>query len=223
MSNLRTLTSFKSALLGGGARPNLFEVSIPTFPSAALQSIPNQEWNAAAQTDLNFMCKAAQLPASNIASIDIPFRGRTLKVAGDRTIENWTITIINDENFSLRTKFEIWMNGIAKLDDNTGATSPAAYMADAYVYQLGRGYANNRHSTKNGGVADADAEPPVSVKPLRSYTFHSIFPVNVSAIDLSYDSSDTIEEFTVEFAVQSISANGGAGETDQNGVTINGF
>nr|BAR31881.1 phage tail tube protein [uncultured Mediterranean phage uvMED] len=223
MSNLRTLTSFKSALLGGGARPNLFEVSIPTFPTAALQSIPNQEWNAAAQTDLNFMCKAAQLPASNIASIDIPFRGRTLKVAGDRTIENWTITIINDENFSLRTKFEIWMNGIAKLDDNTGATSPGAYMADAYVYQLGRGYANNKHSTTNGGVADAGAEPPVKVNPLRSYTFHSIFPVNVSAIDLSYDSSDTIEEFTVEFAVQSISANGGTGETDQNGVTINGF
>tara|TARA_B100000530_G_scaffold292423_1_gene209520 strand:- start:785 stop:1456 length:672 start_codon:yes stop_codon:yes gene_type:complete len=223
MSNLRTLTSFKSALLGGGARPNLFEVSIPTFPAAALQSIPNQEWNAAAQTDLNFMCKAAQLPASNIASIDIPFRGRTLKVAGDRTIENWTITILNDEGFTLRTKFEIWMNGIAKLDDNTGATSPAAYMAEAYVYQLGRGYAKNKHSTSNGGAGDAAAEPPVKVKPLRSYTFHSIFPVNVSAIDLSYDSSDTIEEFTVEFAVQSISANGATGETDQNGVTINGF
>ena len=223
MSNLRTLTSFKSALAGGGARPNLFEVSIPTFPTAALESTPNQEWDSTAQSDLNFLCKAAQLPASNIASIDIPFRGRTLKVAGDRTIDNWTITIINDESFTLRTRFEAWMNGIAKMDDNTGATNPGAYMADAYVYQLGRGYANGRYSTTNGGSADAAADPPVVVSPLRSYTFHSVFPVNVSAIDLSYDSSDTIEEFTVEFAVQSISANGGNGEGDQNGTTINGF
>ena len=90
------------------------------------------------------MCKAAQLPASNIASIDVPFRGRTLKVAGDRTIENWTITIINDEDFNLRTRFEVWMNGIAKLDDNTGATLPDSYMVDAYVYQLGRGYSNGK-------------------------------------------------------------------------------
>ena len=96
-------------------------------------------------------------------------------------------------------------------------------MAEAYVYQLGRGYANNKFSTKNGGAGNATAEPPVKVKPLRSYTFHSIFPVNVSAIDLSYDSSDTIEEFTVEFAVQSISINGSTGETDQNGTTVNGF
>ena len=223
MSNLRTLTSFKSALAGGGARPNLFEVSIPTFPVAALQSVPSQEWDGAAQTDLNFMCKAAQLPASNVASIDVPFRGRTLKVAGDRTIDNWSITIINDEDFSLRTKFELWMNGIAKLDDNTGATNPAAYMAEAYVYQLGRGYANGRFSTTNGGAGDPTADPAVKVKPLRSYTFHSIFPVNVSTIDLSYDSSDTIEEFTVEFAVQSISVNGSTGESDQNGTTVNGF
>ena len=224
MSNLRTLTSFKSALLGGGARPNLFEVSIPTFPNTALNSTPGQTWTPAAQTEFNFMCKAAQLPASNIASIDIPFRGRTLKVAGDRTIENWTVTIINDESFNLRTRFEIWMNGIAKMDDNTGATSPAAYMQDAYVHQLGRGYANGRFSTTNGGAANAEADPPAVVKALRSYKFHSIFPVNVSAIDLSYDSSDTIEEFTVEFAVQSISVGvDQEGNSDQNGISINGF
>ena len=223
MSNLRTLSAFKSTLEGGGARPNLFEVSIPKFPGAATASTPSLEWTGA--EELSFLCKAAQLPASNIASIDVPFRGRTLKVAGDRTIDNWTITIINDEDFKIRTAFEVWMNGIAKLDDNTGATQPNEYMVDAYVYQLGRGYANGRESKTNGGVA-ADATPTtpaVKVKPLRSYTFHSIFPVNVSAIDLSYDSSDTIEEFTVEFAVQSISADGSTGEADQNGVTLNGF
>ncbi len=217
MSNLRTLSTFKSALAGGGARPNLFEVAIPAFPASALNSIPDIDWGDGDQTELNFLCKAAQLPASNIASIDVPFRGRTLKVAGDRTIDNWTITVINDESFTLRTKFEVWMNSIAKLDDNTGATSPGAYMAEAYVYQLGRGYANGRYSEANGGTG--------AVVPLREYTFHSIFPVNVSAIDLSYDSSDTIEEFTVEFAVQSISANSGKGtaKADQNGVTLNGF
>ena len=216
MSNLRTLSQFKTALEGGGARPNLFEVSIPAFPAAAINSTPRQTWNGAAQTDLNFMCKAAQLPASNIASIDIPFRGRTLKVAGDRTIENWTITIINDEDFNLRTRFEQWMNGIAKLDDNTGATLPDSYMQDAYVHQLGRGYSNGKSSKANGGSG--------AVKPLRSYKFHSVFPVNVSSIDLSYDSSDTIEEFTVEFAVQSISVGQDQqGNSDQNGTTISGF
>ena len=95
------------------------------------------------------LCKAANLPASNIASIDVPFRGRTLKVAGDRTIDNWTITVINDENFAIRNVMEAWMNSIARLSNNTGATNPDSYMTDAYVYQLGRGYSGNRHSKKN--------------------------------------------------------------------------
>ena len=95
MSTLRTLSKFQSKLQGGGARPNLFEVSIPDLPDAAKNSSPAATWGSEEQEDFTIMCKGAQLPASTIASIDVPFRGRILKVAGDRTIENWTVTVIN--------------------------------------------------------------------------------------------------------------------------------
>ena len=211
MSTLRTLSKFHSKLQGGGARPNLFEVQIPNLPNAATASGPKADWGTDVQENFSILCKAANLPASNIASIDVPFRGRTLKVAGDRTIENWTVTIINDEDFGIRNAMEAWMNGIARLSNNTGATKPEAYMTDAYVYQLGRGYSGDRHSTKNSDTADGG-----KVTPLKSYKFIDIFPVAVSSIDLSYDSSDTIEEFTVEFAVQSFESL----STDQTGVNL---
>ena len=212
MSTLRTLSKFHSRLQGGGARPNLFEVQIPNLPDAATGSTPNAEWGTDVQENFSILCKAANLPASNIASIDVPFRGRTLKVAGDRTIDNWTITVINDEDFAIRNAMEAWMNGIARLSNNTGATKPDTYMTDAYVYQLGRGYSGNRHSGKNSDTADG-----TKVTPLKSYRFIDIFPVAVAAIDLSYDSSDTIEEFTVEFAVQSFESV----SSDQTGVDLN--
>jgi hypothetical protein len=199
MANLRTITGFKAALQGGGARPNLFEVSIPNF---AVGGWDNNEFN--------FMCKAAALPASNMAPIEIPFRGRILKVAGDRTFDTWTVTIINDEDFTLRTAFENWMNLMSKLDNNTGATNPDAYMRNAEVYQLGRGADKGRFSTtNNGGTAAGNA----NVKPLRTYKFWDIFPTNVSAIDLSYDTSDTIEEYTVEFQVQYWTVGDGGDQT----------
>ena len=198
MPTLRTLSKFQSKLQGGGARPNLFEVSIPNLPDAAKNSTPAATWGSEEQEDFTIMCKGAQLPASTIGSIDVPFRGRILKVAGDRTIENWTVTVINDENFNIRNAMEAWMNAIARLSNNTGAVNPDSYMTDAYVYQLGRGYSSGRNSTTNSTTADGE-----KVTPLKSYKFIDIFPVSVSSIDLSYDSSDTIEEFTVDFAVQS--------------------
>ena len=198
MSTLRTLSKFHSRLQGGGARPNLFEVRLDAFPASALNSTPKATWGKTEQEDFSILCKAANLPASNIASIDVPFRGRTLKVAGDRTIDNWTVTVINDEDFRMRNAMEAWMNSIARLSNNTGATNPDSYMADAIVHQLGRGYSNNKHSKKN-----SDTAGDTKVTALKSYKFIDIFPVAISAIDLSYDSSDTIEEFTVEFAVQS--------------------
>ena len=211
MSNLRTLSKFHSKLQGGGARPNLFEVQIPNLPDAATDSTPKADWGTDIQENFSILCKAANLPASNIASIDVPFRGRTLKVAGDRTIDNWTITVINDEDFGIRNAMEAWMNGIARLGNNTGATNPDSYMTDAYVYQLGRGYSQKRHSKKNSDTSDGG-----KVTPLKSYRFIDIFPVSVAAIDLSYDSSDTIEEFTVEFAVQSFESL----SSDQTGVNL---
>lgn len=178
----KTISQFKSQLIGGGARPNLFEVELTTLPAGIAWPSDN----------FRYMCKAAQLPASVIANIDIPFRGRIFKVAGDRTIEPWSITVINDEDFRIRKAMEEWVDFIAKLENNLGATDPSAYMVNAKVFQLGRGAAPS--SQNNSGDRNSV---------LREYEFIDIFPTSVSSIDLSYDSSDTIEEFTVDFQVQS--------------------
>ena len=166
---LRKISDFKSRLSGGGARPNLFEVEL-AFPDAV--AIANDVLQKS-----RFLVKAA-LPASTIAPVDIPFRGRILKVAGDRTFETWTVTVINDADFAIRSAFEKWMNAINKLDDASGLTDPEQYQKDATVHQLDR----------DGGV-------------LRSYKFWDIYPTNISTIDLSYETTDTIEEFTVEMQV----------------------
>jgi hypothetical protein len=187
----RTISQFKSKLKGGGARPNLFEV---VFTNANVKAMTG----SGAKTDdfdageFSFLCKAASLPASNIAAIDVPFRGRIFKVAGDRTVDTWTVTVINDEDFKIRSAFEEWMQLIAHLDGNDGATSPAAYMSSGSVFQLGRG--DTIHSKDSKG-------PNTEQWSLKEYKFIDMFPTNISAIDLSYDSGDTIEEFTIEFAV----------------------
>ena len=168
---LRKITDFKSKLSGGGARPNLFEVVL-SFPAAAPA-------DANVLDKARFLVKTAALPASNISPIEVPFRGRTLKIAGDRTFDTWTITVINDTDFAIRSAFENWMNTINKVSDNTGITNPANYQADAYVYQLDR----------DGST-------------LRAYHFYDIFPTNLSAIDLSYESGGDIEQFTAEMQVQ---------------------
>ena len=183
----KSISMFKSALIGGGARPNLFEVELTSIPQGV-------EWSA---ENFRYMCKAASLPAQNIAAIDVPFRGRIFKVAGDRTIDTWTVTIINDEGFALRNAFEEWTELIARLSNNLGATDPSEYMTNAKVFQLGRGStSSSKDSTGETNVV------------LKEYEFIDIFPTNVSAIDVSYDTGDTIEEFTVEFQVQSISVTG---------------
>jgi hypothetical protein len=186
----QTISNFKTAMSGGGARPNLFEVEITTLPGGIA-------WNS---SDFKFMCKAAQLPGQTVGAIEVPFRGRTFKVAGDRTIDPWTVTIINDENFEYRNAFESWTELIAKLDTNIGATLPDAYMRNARVYQLGRG--SRVSSTDNTGTENVV---------LKEYEFIDIFPTSISPIDLSYDSSGAIEEFTVEFQVQSINVAGAGG------------
>ncbi len=187
----KSISDFRGALVGGGARPNLFEVQLANLPPGV------NGWDG---TNFQYMCKAAQLPASVIANIDVPFRGRIFKIAGDRTIDPWTVTIINDEGFKLRNAFEEWTDLIAKLENNLGATDPTAYMVNAKVYQLGRG--SSPSSKNQGGSANAV---------LKEYEFIDIFPTAVQAIDLSYDSTDTIEEFTVDFQVQSYNFKGAGG------------
>ena len=168
---LRTITGFKSKLAGGGTRPNLFEVEI-AFPNETAIDNDTKEKS-------RFLIKAAALPASNITPIDVNFRGRILKIAGDRTFDTWTVTVLNDVDFSIRSAFEKWMNLINKMEDNTGEQDPAVYQPDAYVHQLDR----------DGST-------------LSTYKFHDVFPTQVSQIDLSYETTDAIEEFTVEFQVQ---------------------
>ena len=196
MSTLRTITAFKSKLSGGGARPNLFEVELPSFPEAAGGNTWRTGDNQEADT-FKFLCKAATLPASNITPVEIPFRGRILKVAGDRTFETWSTTIINDENFLIRNAFETWMQGISKNSNATGASNPSAYMTYALVHQLGRGADQGRSSTGASAAVDGSA-----IAPLKTYTFFDIFPTTISAIDLSYENTDAIEEYSVEFQVQ---------------------
>ena len=167
---LRKITDFKSKLTGGGARPNLFEVEL-AFPDSI--SIDND-----VKEKSRFLVKSAALPASNITPIDVNFRGRILKIAGDRTFDTWTVTVINDTDFAIRSAFEKWMNVINRLSDATGFNDPAEYQEDAYIHQLDR----------DGST-------------LRTYKFFDIFPTNISQMDLSYETVDTVEEFTVELQV----------------------
>ena len=126
------------------------------------------------------LAKAANIPASTVGVIDVPYRGRVLKIAGDRTFEPWTVTVLNDAGFALRSKFEAWSTNIQALQQNLQNTAnPGGYCADALVRQFDR-----------------------QGNPVRSYKFAQIWPSNVSAIDLAWDSNDTPEEYTVEFQVQ---------------------
>ena len=189
MAETKSLSQFKSKLAGGAARPNLFEVSIPSFPSAI-----DEAWGSGDGQEngiFKFLCKATNLPASTVQQVDVPFRGRTLKVAGDREIGPWNIEVINDEDFRLRTAFERWANVMSKLDDATGVTNPTSYMADAYVQQLGRGK-EAFSETNSGGDSSV----------LRTYKFYDIFPTEISEIALNYDNANTVETFNVTFAVQ---------------------
>jgi hypothetical protein len=170
MSNL---SQFKNQFLGG-ARPNLFEVEL-YFPTGVLDS-------GRARSKSRFMVKGAQLPASVIAPIEVPYRGRKLKVAGDRTFEPWTITVINDTNMEIRNAFESWMNLINRHASNTTAYSgdPLGYYQDLHVKQLTR---------ESNAVT-------------KKYTFVGAFPTNISTIELNYETNDTVEEFTVELNYQ---------------------
>jgi hypothetical protein len=128
----------------------------------------------------SFLCKGAALPASVIETLPISFRGRQLQIAGDRpSFEPWSVTIINDTDFKIRNSMERWMNGINGHSSNTGLVNPTDYQSDLFVDQLDR-----------------------SGEAIKRYIFRGCFPTNISAIDLSYETTGAIEEFTCEFQVQ---------------------
>lgn len=203
--NQRTIESFKNKLRGGGARSNLFEVTFDGPNSGANGGTPSGA--VLDRIGITFdegdlmLIKAASLPASTITEIPVPFRGRTLKIAGDRTFDVWTITVINDTDFKWRSFFERWMNLITKVSDGSGATLTSDYMVDMSVSQLSRG--------PIGSLDIRGDQNNTAIEVLRKYTVHGAFPTNVSTIDLSYNNENEIEEFTVDLQVQWVTAENG--------------
>jgi len=186
-----TIDNFKSQVVSDFARPNLFQVDL-NFPTGIINDSSLGQLG-------NFTVRAANLPASQLGVIEVPFRGRVLKIAGDRTFEPWTITIMNDSGFVLRNAFELWVNAIQASNENFTAAgtlgSPddsTGYFADMSVWQLAR----------DVGAKGADGVKGESPKILKGYKFYDVFPSNVAAIDLDFSSNDAVEEFTVELQVQ---------------------
>jgi hypothetical protein len=165
---MQSISEFKSNFFGG-ARNNLFRVNL-AWPGAIVAPI-----GVNLVTD-QMMVKGASLPASVIGTIEVPFRGRKLKIAGDRTYESWTITVINDLNMGLRNKFERWMDAISANSINVNELGGLNYMTQLSVEQL-----------------DLDQNP------IKRYDIYDAYPTNVSNIELNYDTTDAVEEFTVEF------------------------
>ena len=155
-----------------GVRPNMFQVDI-NFPEGDLGDADKEL--------ASFMCKSANLPSSNVGVIEVPFRGRSVKIAGDRTFDNWSATFINDKDMKARSYFEAWLRDINTHQANTAnVIDPSAYGRSVVVRQL------EKDENSNGSE-------------LRSYKLWYAFPTSSSAIDLAYDSNDQIEEFSVEF------------------------
>ena len=179
----RSITNFRDRLVGGGARPNMFEVNI-TLPE---QIAPNGDISQ----DMRFLVKAAEIPAANIGNIPVPFRGRVLPVAGDRTFDPWTVTIINDAQFNIRDAMEQWSNLINDLQFDVGDINPADYQTKAEVFQL------SRQSQGSGGQSAGKGGEIIQT--LRTYNFEGIYPNAVSSIPLDYGATDQIEEFQVTF------------------------
>jgi len=172
--------------IGQGVKPNMFYVEIP-FPTSSTGlsggTVQPEE------TELtNLLCKSAALPASNLGVIEVPFRGRTVKIAGDRTFDTWTATFFNDKDMKVRGLFEQWLEAINTHDGNYAPLFTPSTGSDGYAQTI-----KVKQLEKNSSAE------PTSSSILREYTLQYAFPTNVSQIDLAYDSNDQIEEFTVEF------------------------
>ena len=190
------VTSFLNTIQQG-IKPNMFsvDISFPTGEDAGGNKMDDKKTKELT----NILCKSAALPGSNLGVIEVPFRGRTVKIAGDRTFDTWTATFFADRNMEIRAIFEDWANSINSHEGNTAprflpSTGSTGYMADLYVSQL------EKDDSAGGSV-------------IRTYKLHHCFPTNVSAIDLAYDSNDQIAEFTVEWQYSFFTA--GVGDADK--------
>jgi hypothetical protein len=165
---MANISDFKAQLIGGGARPNQFSVEL-TFPSYVVGG-------PAVGLQSQFLCKAAQLPASNIENMPIQYRGRAVNFAGERVFQPWTVAIYNDTSFNIRNAMEKWSDGVQNHSQTNGRTNPRDYQVDLRVHQLDR----------NGAI-------------VKSYKFHDAYPTTIGAITVDYDTVNTMEIFDVEF------------------------
>ena len=172
---MANINDFKAKLAGGGARANQFKVTMP-FPGYAQVGGEIE--------DLASLCTATTIPAMTVGNINVPFRGRQIKIAGDRTFADWAVIVLNDTNFKLRNAFERWQNGINNMTDNEGLSNPVDYQVDAFLDQLDR----------NGNT-------------LKSYTLRGAYPTEVGSIELSYSENDAVETFGVTFQYQYFETN----------------
>ena len=164
---MTNINDYKTKLAGGGARANQFKVTMP-FPGYAQVGGETEE--------LAFLCQSTSIPAMEINTATVNFRGRPIYLAADRAFSAWTITVLNDTNFRLRDAFERWQNGIINMSDNEGLVNPVDYQVDAFIDHLDR----------NGAT-------------IKSYTLRGCFPTSIAAIGLDMDPTETIEEFEVSF------------------------
>ena len=172
---MANINDFKATLKGGGARGNQFSVTMP-FPGYAATGGETRV--------MSYLCRSTNLPGMTLGEVPVPFRGRSLIIAGDRQFEAWTTTIINDTDFLIRNAIERWMNEINSLSDNSGLENPADYQVDAFVDQLDRA----------GQV-------------IKSYTFRGLFPLTLGNIDVAYETNDAIETFEATYRYQFFESN----------------
>jgi len=145
--------------------------------------------DGAADIKSPFMIKASTMPESSLGFIEVPYFGRKVRVAGDRVFAPWNVTIMNDEDFLVRNSMEAWHSSINALQRNirdTGTSAPSAYKSDALVTQF----------SKTGEI-------------IRQYKFVGVFPTTIAPIPLSWEATDTIEEFDVEFQYDYWEVSGG--------------
>lgn len=191
--------------VGQGVKPNMFQVEL-FFPASAIGGNQGTTVSTTDQELANLLCKSAALPASNLGVIEVPFRGRTVKIAGDRTFDTWSPTFIVDKDMKTRALFEQWMESINGHAGNTAdlltPDNSSGYTADILVHQLEKG------------------SEPGNAAYIRTYKLWYAFPTNVSQIDLAYDSNDQIEEFSVEFQYSYWTTEDGA-NSPRSGLPVN--
>lgn len=166
------ISAFKAnGLVYGGARPSLFNVELQTPQGIGIDNVSKDKFR--------FVCKAAELPASMVSEIPVPYFGRRIKVAGQRDFQDWSVRVINDEDFSVRALFEAWSNALNRHVSNVRDPNltQEAYKVDMTIKQYG----------KDGSL-------------IRSYDLVGAFPTQISPIALNWEAANQIEEFGVTFA-----------------------